>query len=264
MTSPRHEFTEAQKAEIFVRDRALCGYSGISLWLADAGASPASVDWVDHIKPAACGGRAGLANGVCASFPYNWAKRHGTSGVLLFIAGRPNSDYYTLYGALRPEIVEHLRRFARLHPSDWYLNRALFQVRKGAAGRSTRRRDGAKFTRTVDYYAESALRYLDRWRRLAEGTPSPRSRGLLPTRPTADQRLLLDALEATSVAQMKRVARAVEEWLVPSWDAMELIATVTSKATRRELAAAVAAHPTVTRSVKRAVKWNLASLDFED
>ncbi len=40
MARPRDEFTDRQKAEIFVRDRALCCFSGKSLWALDYGAGP--------------------------------------------------------------------------------------------------------------------------------------------------------------------------------------------------------------------------------
>lgn len=56
MRAKRAEFTDQQKAEIYVRDRALCSYSGLSLWLLDDGASDIfNIDWVDHYLPAARG-----------------------------------------------------------------------------------------------------------------------------------------------------------------------------------------------------------------
>ena len=41
MRAKRAEFTDRQKADIFVRDRALCCYTGKSLWLLDYGGGPA-------------------------------------------------------------------------------------------------------------------------------------------------------------------------------------------------------------------------------
>ena len=66
MAHKRKEFTDNQKAEIFVRDAATCGFSGISLWFLDNGIkSNWQVDWVDHIKPSASGGGAEIENGIC-------------------------------------------------------------------------------------------------------------------------------------------------------------------------------------------------------
>lgn len=262
MPSKRQEFTDSQKAEIFARDRAICGYSGVSLWLADFGAAPAQIDWVDHIHAAARGGHAGPDNGVCASYLYNWVKRDHGRSVLLFIEGRPTADYYTFFGSVRPEIAVHLKRFAALHSSDWYANRALFHVRNGAACRSAVRSDGEKFKRGIDYFAAAALRFRDQWQKKSVDVPSLRARKLLPLRPSEDQKLLLSALDATSLPQMKRIIKEFEPWLVSSWNAMEMIASVSTRTERAALAAELAKHPLVPRMVKRAAKFNLSLLEL--
>lgn len=262
MASKRQEFSDEQKAEIFVRDRALCGYSGASLWLADAGATPASIDWVDHLAAAAKGGAASIDNGICASYLYNWVKRDHDRSVVLFFAGRPTAQYYTFFGAVRPDVSAHLQRFGSLHSSDWYANRVLFQVHKGAAGRSARRRDGERFTRGVDYYASAALRFLDKWHKRSAEVPSLRTRRLLPVRPSSDQSLLISALEASSAAQMKRIMKEFEPWLVTSWAAMEAVAVVANHGERKRLAAEIASHPHVAPKVKRIAKLNLSLLDL--
>lgn len=260
MPSARREFTDAQRAQIFVRDRALCVYSGASLWLADHGAAPSSVDWVDHLEPAAKGGGATVENGVCSSYHFNWSRRDRAPGVRLFEAGRPTADYYVLFGTLRAETAEHLNRFSRLHLSDWYFNRGLFQVRKAAAGRSAVRSDGERFSRGVDYYARAAIRYFDKWRRLAVDVPSLRKRKLLPLRPSEDQALLIGAAEITSITAMRRQIKDFESWLIPTWDACTLVATVQDPEDQRELAREVRLHPNVPARVKRMVLWNLTCL----
>ena len=116
--TPKHNFSETQRAEIFARDRALCGYSGKSLWLADHGAAPYSIDWVDHFSSVARGGTPTLENGVCASWLYNWVKREHKRAVLLFHSGYPTVDFYTYHQTLPESIGDHLRRFTLLHPSD--------------------------------------------------------------------------------------------------------------------------------------------------
>jgi hypothetical protein len=262
MPSKRREFNDLQKAEIFARDRALCAYSGASLWLADFGSAPASIDWVDHIQAVSRGGASAIENGVCASFLYNWVKRDHDRSVLLFRAGRPTADYYTFFGAVRPDTAAHLVKFRNLHSSDWYANRTLFQVRKASAGISARRRDGEKFSRGVEYYSSAAMRFLDRWHRYSDGQPSLRARKLLPQRPSEDQLLLLSALEATTATQVKRIIKEFEPWLVSSWNAMEAIARVSTRTERAELAAEIKRHPFVARSVKRAAKLNLSLLDI--
>ena len=125
----KNNFSEAQRAEIYARDRALCGYSGKSLWLPDYGAAPYSIDWIDHRSPVARGGTPTLENGVCASWLYNWVKREHKRAVLLFHSGYPTLDFYTFHQTLPESIGEHLQRFACLHPSDWYFNRALYHGR---------------------------------------------------------------------------------------------------------------------------------------
>ena len=166
------------------------------------------------------------------------------------------------YGAVRPDTAAHLKRFGALHSSDWYANRTLFQVCKGSAGRGTRRRDGEKFSRGVEYYSATALRFLEKWHKHSAGVPSLRARKLLPPRPSEDQLLLLGALEASSLTQMRRIIEAFEPWLLSSWNAMEAISAVTTRAERAERAAEISKHPHVTRSVKRAAKLNLSLPDL--
>src|SRR5690348_5360216 len=141
MRATRDEFSDFDKARIFARDRALCTYSGKSLWLLDYGAAPASIDWVDHYVPASRGGLVELDNGLCASWLFNKLKRDGGGTMPLFFAGLSTVDFYTFYEVVAQTIAEHLRRFRTLHYSDWYFNRAVFQVRLAAAQIEEKRLD---------------------------------------------------------------------------------------------------------------------------
>lgn len=204
MPSQRKNFTDQQKAEIFVLDRALCSFSGKSLWLLDHGAAPSSVDWVDHIDPAAKGGTADVSNGACSSWLYNWARRDQKNPIYLFNRGKPTEDFFTYFGIVPETTAEHLHRFATLHWSDWYFNRAVFHVLLSAGQLGQRRLDGAPFTRNREYWAKAALRCLEKWSDGASETTSFRKRKLAPRSPWQDQQALLELTSASSVMAVKK------------------------------------------------------------
>ena len=78
-------FTDAQKAELYVLHRAFCVYSGEKLWALDTVASPYfTIDWVDHIHPVSRGGLSTIENGVCASWFHNKKKRDTTDAVIAY------------------------------------------------------------------------------------------------------------------------------------------------------------------------------------
>lgn len=250
------EFSEVQRAEIFARDRALCAYSGRSLWLADMGAAPYAVDWVDHIKPVARGGAPTVDNGVTCSHLYNQRKGARAGTVMLFFAGRPTADFFTYHQALTPALAGHLQRFARLVPSDWYFNRGLFHVLFGAAVVKATRRDGVPFTRGVDYRAATALRLFDDWRQRSGETRDLKARGLLPQRPSPDQVLLISAAQASSTVAMKRLVRDLAPWVLQSWNALEQFAEVSNREEAKAFVRAVSLLPCVSRSVKATIAGN--------
>jgi len=258
----KSNFSEAQRAEIYARDRALCGYSGRSLWLADYGAAPYSIDWIDHHSPVARGGTPTLENGVCASWLYNWVKREHKRAVLLFHSGYPTVDFYTYHQTLPESIGEHLQRFASLHPSDWYFNRALYHVVAAAAQHGQRRKDGTPFKRDAAYDARATLKYLTRWREHAYGVPSLKRRGLLPQRRSPDQRLLLSVAEMDSVQQVRRVIRELTPYVRAAWGAMEALSGVTSLADVRVIRSIVLTDEFVPLRIKKSVRHNLALLKF--
>ena len=174
-------FTDRQRADLFVRDRAACAYSGRNLWLLDYGADPYyQVDWADHRVPVASGGQSTLANGVCASWAANFDKRDRVGGyVCLFIEGRPTTTYLNTHTTLPRSLERRFRRFSRLHYSDWYLNRALFRLWLGVAYLSD---ENCERTRDDAYYARAAYRILIRWRTISkrERVPTLEERAFMP------------------------------------------------------------------------------------
>lgn len=255
MRARRKEFSERDMAEIFVRDRATCCYSGKSLWLLDYGGGPSTADWVDHVRPASRGGSARLDNGVCSSWIFN--KMRGTGArIPLFHHGMPNEDWFTLFEIVPWSIAEHLRRCSKLHWTDWYFNRAVLNVQIGAAKHIERRRgDGNAWSRGIDYHSRAAVRFLTQWREGidAERPGSMKARGLIPSRPSPDQKLLLRLTDAERPADVRRIITALAPWGEASWAALIALAHVESKAEVR-------AHPFVTRRAKEAVATDVRRL----
>jgi hypothetical protein len=211
-------FTDRQKAELFVRDRATCGYTGKSLWLLDYGADPYfDPDWADHVVPVAKGGQSALANGVSACWSANREKRDSTGDkhACLFLGGKPTPAYFrahTLGGSenarkvLPPELRQQVERFSRLHYSDWFFNRALFRLLLGIAYLSEK---GCTRTRDDVYYARAGLRVRLAWERLARrhAVPALEERGLSPKRPSADQSIMLSIRDQTSADGIRSLMR---------------------------------------------------------
>ena len=122
----RLEFTNPQKAEIYARDKAVCAFSWKILWILHYWTSYLwDTDWVDHIKPAMRWWDNSIENWICASSFYNWKKKDNSSdNKFLFVNWKPTNYYYSAYGFLPTELIDHLKRFDNIHFSDWYLNRA--------------------------------------------------------------------------------------------------------------------------------------------
>lgn len=206
-------FPDSQKAAIFVRDRALCCYSGKVLWLLDAGATQHfAADWADHVVPVALGGPSTIENGVCATWGPNKAK--GASPIappLLFCAGRPTEHFFRKQGAMPAELSASIGRFEALHPSDWYFNRALYRLLLGVRYLH----DGVgRRTRDDRYYCKATMAALRDWqchvRR--ERVPSLEARGLAPLEPRADQQIMLDLRSMTQPEPVLAAMRKLLRW----------------------------------------------------
>lgn len=189
-------FSDVQKAQLYVLHRATCVYSGKKLWIIDGGANPDfSIDWADHIFPVAKGGLSTLDNGVCASWCINKAKRDKIEvPEFLFLEGKPTEQYYKRNKILPDAIAHDLERLGRLHHSDWYFNRAVFRMLLGVNylhnGIGVRSRDDL-------YYAAATLKAISIWRKIVirEKVVSLEERGLVPSKPSQDQHLLLSVRE---------------------------------------------------------------------
>ena len=207
---PRTDFTDAQKAQIFVRDRALCAFSGVSLWLLDSGASgDYPVDWVDHVKPACGGGPSVIDNGICASWLYNCAKgRSPYPGVQLFCKGQPTRQFFLLHHCMKPKQIEHLNRFSKLHVSDWFFNRAIWHITLGLDWLVDSKRAQPR-TRSDVYYSKAALKTISTWRKLAakEKVPTLEKRGLVPKSMHKDQTLMLSIRECETAEEIADLMR---------------------------------------------------------
>ena len=177
----RTEFSDPQRAAIFVRDRATCCFSGANLWLLDAPLRPGyERDWVDHILPAARGGKSEVENGVCASHTFNGKKRHNTADHLyLFECGLPTDRYYGMFGSLPPEQEARLHRLAHLVPADWYFNRALGLAMLGFEAKARKERYKEHPSRDAKYWFKAAFR------KLAAGQ-------LIPRYPTLEERWVIE------------------------------------------------------------------------
>lgn len=261
----RAEFTDRQKAEIFVRDRALCCFSGKSLWLLDYGVGAGSIDWVDHIQPASKGGAAELTNGACASWVYNSVKGDSREGIYLFWEGRPRMDFFTHHQEITPSIAAHLSRFSRLHVSDWYFNRAVFHILLAAATHGELRGDGRPFIRGLDYRAKCAAKNLKEWTKSVAkaGTADMASRGLVLQETSHDQRLLLElATIKDDLEHLKAIAVELAPLSAASWTALADQAEVSDRSSAAELVARVSADPCVVPRVKALVRENMQRLYF--
>ena len=141
MARTRTDFTDDQRAELFRLDCATCSYSGRNLWILDYGMDPSyAIDWADHIVPASKGGPSEIENGATASWFHNYLRGDAQNRLYLFHRGQPTASFLWHYGPLPDATCRNLQRFARLHTSDWFLNRGLWhQVFRRRARMATSR-----------------------------------------------------------------------------------------------------------------------------
>lgn len=214
----RANFTDAQKAEIFVRDRATCAFTGRCLWILDYGAGVfPPQNWAEHVIPCARGGEATVENGVCAWAWENLMARDKPDKAYLFQLGEPTD----IFDAIAPEdrqcLLAQRARFDRLHPTDWLFNQALDNILCAVSDRGCSQADGTPSKRKRDpvYYANAALKRLQEWRRKKArvGALSLEERGLVPGNRAGDQELLWQAATMTTADELLTVI----EGLVPFW-----------------------------------------------
>jgi hypothetical protein len=188
----------------------------------------------------------------------------------LFRAGRPTADFFTFYEVVPPEIAAHIHRFARLHWSDWYFNRAAGQAKHAAALISEKEImevNEKTYKRGPDYWTASSLKWLNKWQKIVrQERPGDfaSSRGLLPTDSSADQVILADLVNATTVEAVLRIAHDLAPYGLASWNALVDLAAVETPVDAQVLLARVMADPHVVPRVRQAIARNSALLHGSD
>lgn len=262
----RAEFSDRTKAEIFARDQALCCYTGMSLWLLDYGAAPAIGDSVDHVIVASQGGGNDADNGVLCNSYSNFSRNNGPRGFCLFHFALPCYDAFVMHGTIPSHVTDHYKRFRSLHYSDWYVNRAIIGIRFAAQPLEEHRRvDGKSLVRGREYHRKAALKRLDEWRAVvaSKNPGSLADRGLLPLSRGPDHEILIEGLEATTLADVAATAKKLEPYLTASFDALNRLFDRPSEASLREHMERVERDPYVVERTKRGVvdhaRWLLRS-----
>jgi hypothetical protein len=188
--------TDKLRAAVFARDKGICAFSGLSLWLLDYGTSPiGQADWPDHEVPVSRGGKHVLGNLVCASHFYNRKKlNNGADRTYLFREGRPTERFYWTYGEISEAQATILRRHACLTQTDWYFNRALFNIRVALENDA----DRVEVTRDRSYWLRSANKRLTVWRKLSGNATAVSfiRRGLVRFPKAPDVQLMLSLTSA--------------------------------------------------------------------
>lgn len=262
----RQNFSHMTKAEAYVRDRAMCCYTGQSLWVADAGAQ---VDWCDHLIPASKGGSANITNAVTSCWKENHGHGNREHPTILFFKGEITREGLAELGKVPDGVVEHIKRMKQLDSTDWFLNRAICNVLWAADWliRSNRH----EYSRDENYYARSALKFFDRWRALARSSQiaSPEFRGLAPLRNDASHSILWNTRHCTTCDELileirKLAAQMAQDALTPKLETVtpeDILSLLTDFATELELSTAqVAAIGATLEANHRAALQALASV----
>ncbi len=222
MRAKRREFSPSQRAEIYARDRAICVFSGKSLWHLDYGACPLSEsNWIDHVKPSRRGGRAKLANGVCASYTYNLKKRANGADNFFWLdpesEGKPSEAYFYYFGAIQPHLASQLKRLSAIKPMDWFFNQAvsrLMWVCDATANRSGHERTPTK-------WAHSAAGMLKQFRDKGGTAASLKKRGLVLHPKQEDVQILLSMISEISAREYRRKVKRLKEIYLANHRAMQ-------------------------------------------
>jgi hypothetical protein len=186
---------DALRAEVFARDKGICSFSGLSVWYLDYGTAPFShADWVDHVQPKSRNGKDTLENLVCASFFYNRKKlNNGSDRQYLFSEGKPTETFFWTHGELSAQQAKLLKSHATLETSDWYFNRAIYNVMV-AIGDELLKADAV---RTRDYWLASARKRMTVWKKMTGGSVRTFARrGLVRYPGATDVQLMLSLSDA--------------------------------------------------------------------
>lgn len=260
----REEFTEKQKAEIFVRDKALCAFTGKSLWVLDYGISyTMQIDWAEHIKPAIKWGQATLENWVCASEFFNWKKRDNSTDNLYFFQNwLPTKHFYRFWWKLPQEAIEGIKKFDMLHYSDWYFNRALSRFHRGMDSLYVKEIHNTEYKRDDKYYSKSTIVYFNkRKKEVKKSWISPlEERGLIPSNLTLDQELMYqlqnESDEERILATMHELYPYYRNWRMYLVRAAE----IENEKEAEELIYIISQEKQITQIDKDIILYNLKSL----
>jgi hypothetical protein len=216
MKKKNAEFTDTQKAQIYIRDRATCAFSGRSLWNLDFGACPLSNewDWADHIKPRSRNGKGKLDNGLCVSSLFNAKKRANgadTFSLLTDLRGKgqdavPSKDHFEYFGIISSDWLSQLVRLRRIQEKDWFFNRAVCHIINACHISFHRlcRKRGPK------YYRDSALKKFEAFRDKGGSRQDLEKRGLVQHPGREDVKILLAMIEEQKLSEFSDKLRRLK------------------------------------------------------
>lgn len=180
---------------VFARDKAICAFSGLSVWALDYATAPfCHWDWVDHVKPRSRGGGHTLDNLVCASYFHNYKKASNSSDKdYLFRDGKPTEMFFWTHGEVSEDQAALLKRNQAITETDWLINKAIanFHIALG------NEYDRAEVSRKREHWLSAAWKRLETWRKLTGGDGSTFiKRGLVKYPKSKDVKLLLSLTKA--------------------------------------------------------------------
>lgn len=216
----RTNFSYEIKARIFARDRAICAFTGINLWLLDDGACGYyNFGSADHIIPATRGGLSDEENGIATHVAWNYEKgNNADANIYLFNGGFPTMNYWVFNRVISPEIAQRLVRFGQIHPSDCHFNSAIACVLSGVQWLHLGKDEGRK--RDDAYHAGATLNHLVRWRRsvVEDKVASLEERNLALEPLFPDQALFLSVREMMTEKQIKKLMQDILPYHVANYD----------------------------------------------
>jgi hypothetical protein len=251
--------TDKLRAAVFARDKAICAFSGLSVWMLDYGATPFShSDWPDHVVPRSRGGRDTIDNLVCASYFYNGKKsNNGRDRDYLFRDGRPSPTFLYRHGELSESQAKLLADHASITEADWYFNRALFNMNVALVDEAV----GAKAKRGRHYWLRSAYRRLLSWRSLSgsSSTDSFVRRRLVRFSTSPDVQLML-SIGSADEDDLRRIYQRLLAHYRANDDVLDLFVAADGHRARVEVIKTSSRRPFVTTSLLSILRRNTARL----
>lgn len=127
---------------------------------------------------------------------------NGSDKQYLFVGGKPTEIFYWTHGEISESQSVMLKRNQVLKESDWYFNRAIFNLLVPLADEYY----GEEVVRRRDYWIASAWKRLQTWRRMTDGDVRTfQKRGLVKFPKSDDTKLLLSIADAEEVSSLTRI-----------------------------------------------------------